>query len=289
MPWRSSSPLSLVTDTSRTPGSGGLQVTYQRTDGHGADTYQVVSPNNGYGPRVLRVLKPTDPAPGVRHNFLCVLPVEAGLGRTYGDGFETMRALDAQNEYNLTIIEPTFQIEPWYADNPTDPNLRYETFMTEDLAPWVAQRLALTGHEQTWLIGFSKSGYGAQQLILKHPDVFTLAASWDFPADMSSHDQFGSSSSGAYGTEANFQANYRLTPDFLAAHREPFLTANRIWIGGYEIFPTDMSGYDALLSSQGVLHSTGTPHPRAHTWTSGWVPVALAALHEASVALTQQP
>ena len=57
------------------------------------------------------------------HNFLYVLPVEAGLATLYGDGLETLRALDAQNEYNLTIIEPSFAIEPWYADNPNDPSV----------------------------------------------------------------------------------------------------------------------------------------------------------------------
>ena len=113
-----------------------------------------------------------------------VLPVEAGLGNPRGrDG--DAAALDAQNQYNLTIVEPSFAIEPWYADNPTDPNLQYETFMTNDLVPWVTQNLATTGHEQNWLIGFSKSGIGGEDLILKHPDLFTLAASWDFPADMS--------------------------------------------------------------------------------------------------------
>ena len=32
-----------------------------------------------------------------------------------------------------------------------------------------------------WLIGFSKSGYGAQDLILKHPDLFALAATLGLP------------------------------------------------------------------------------------------------------------
>ena len=59
--------------------------------------------------------------------------------------------------------------------------------MTQDIAPWIKHNLATTGHEQIWLIGFSKSGLGAQDLILKYPDLFTLAASWDFPAGMSSY------------------------------------------------------------------------------------------------------
>ena len=145
-------------------GNNGFSVTYRSTDANGVASYDVTSADNGYGTQTLRVLAPTHPAAGVPHSFLYVLPVEAGLGTTYGDGIATLEALDAQNQYNLTIVEPSFAIEPWYADNPNDSNLRYETFMTSDLVPWVTQNLSTTGHEQNWLIGFSKSGIGGQDL-----------------------------------------------------------------------------------------------------------------------------
>ena len=212
------------------------------TDAQGVRSYQVISPDNGPGPQVLRVLAPTHPAPGVPHNFLYVLPVQPGLGNAFNDGLDTLRRLDAQDQYNLTIIEPTFGIDPWYADNPKDANVQYETFMTRELVPWVEKNLATTGHEQNWLIGFSKSGLGGQDLILKHPDIFALAASWDFPADMSSYDELGADPAASYGTDANFQANYRLTAAFVNAHKGPFLKENRIWIGGSREFPTDYVG-----------------------------------------------
>ena len=152
--------------------------------------------------------------------------------------------LDAQNQYNLTVIEPSFATDPWYADNPSDAKLHYESFLIRDLVPWVTQNLEapagsqpfapLAGGGQNWLIGFSKSGIGCADLLLKHPDMFAVAATWDFPADMSSYDAFGSSSASNYGTDANFQANYRLTPSFVDAHKAPFLNANRMWIGGFE-------------------------------------------------------
>jgi hypothetical protein len=240
----------------------------------------MISASNGYGPQTLRVLNPAHPAAGVAHNFLIVLPVEGGQGTTYGDGLETARALDAQDQYNLTIIEPSFAFDPWYADHASNANVKYETFMTQELVPWIKANLATTGSEQTWLIGFSKSGLGAQDLILKHPDVFTLAASWDFPADMASYDEYGTGD--GYGTDANFQANYRLTPSFVDARKAPFLTNNRIWIGGYSIFASDISDYDTLLTSEGIRHSNGTPQFLTHSWTSGWVPAALAALYSDS-------
>jgi S-formylglutathione hydrolase FrmB len=271
-----------------TSGGGGnprFQITYQSTDANGVDYYNVVSSDNGYGTQIVRVLKPTHPTAGVPHNFLYLLPVEPGLGTQYGDGIDTLRSLDAQDQYNLTIVEPTFEYDSWYADNPNDSGIQYETFMTQDLVPWVTQNLSSSGHEQNWLLGFSKSGIGGEDLILKHPDVFSLVGSWDFPADMSSYDQFGSSSANDYGTDANFQTNYRLTQAFVDAHKAPFLAHNRIWIGGYSAFQTDVSDYDALLTAEGIPHSTETPTVMTHRWDSGWVQLALTALSQDSAAL----
>jgi hypothetical protein len=266
-------------------GSAGFEVHYLSTDANGVQSYDVISANNGDGPQILRVLRPTNPAPGVAHNFLYALPVEPGLGSGFGDAMATLQGANAQNQYNVTIVEPSFQIDPWYADNPTDGNLQYETFMTTELQPWVKANLATTHAEQHWLIGFSKSGIGGQDLLLKHPDLFTLAASWDFPADMSSYSQFGGSSSGAYGTDANFQTNYRLTQSFVDARKAPFVTNNRIWIGGYAIYQTDMTDYNTLLTAEGIQHSTETPTSMTHRWDSGWVPIAMAALAQESANL----
>ena len=264
--------------------AGDFQVSYRGTDALGIKSYSMVSDSNGYGPQILRVLPPKDPAPGVAHNVLIVLRVSPGQGSRYGDGLQTMRSLGAQDRYNLTIVEPTFAFDPWYADNPRHPHFRYETFMTQDLVPWIRHNLATTGHEQIWLVGFSKSGIGAQDLILKHPDLFTLAASWDFMADMASYNQYGSSANG-YGSNANFQSNYRLTPAFLNAHKAQFMNRSRIWIGGYAVFRKDISDYSASLTSAGIAHTTGTPLRMAHRWNSGWVPIALAALYQESIHL----
>ena len=107
-------------------GNSGFQVQYQGT-ADGIQSYAVISPDNGYGVQTLRVLRPTHPAAGVAHNFLFVLPVEAGLGNSYGDGLATLQSLDAEDQYNLTIVEPTFDYLPWYANNPSDRNVQYES------------------------------------------------------------------------------------------------------------------------------------------------------------------
>ena len=114
--------------------------------------------------------------------------------------------------------------------------------------------MSTTGNEQHWLIGFSKSGIGGQDLILKHPDVFTLVASLGLPGRHVESDAIRRAADN-YGTEANFQSNYRLTPAFVDAHKAPFTTNNRIWIGGYDFFRQDVVDYDALLTAEGIQHT----------------------------------
>jgi hypothetical protein len=266
-------------------GHTGLATQYAGPDPQpGVVDYNFTSPDDGPGAQQLRVLEPSHPAPGVAHNFLFSLPVQAGVDNSaYGDGLDQIEMLDAQNTYNLTVIEPSFGLDPWYADNPGDPEVSYQTLLATQLAPWAKATLATSGHEQNWLIGFSKSGLGAQDLLFKYPDLFSLAASWDFPAGMDSLSRFADAAD-CFGTEANFQANYRLTPAFLEAHAAPFRTHNRIWIGSYSLYGGDVATYHTLLTSLGIQHSTENPTQMTHAWYSGWLPLALAALHKDSLA-----
>ena len=129
------------------------------------------------------------------------------------------------------------------------------------------------------LIGFSKSGYGALDLLFKHPSVFDAVAAFDFPADMAAYDDFGSSSSGDYGTDANFQNNYRMTGTFIDTWKAPFTTEDHILISEGSVFATQVADFDALLTSHGVEHTLLTQTSDAHSWPGGWLPDAVAGLY----------
>ncbi|WP_245284178.1 alpha/beta hydrolase-fold protein, partial [Bradyrhizobium sp. Cp5.3] len=254
------------------------QFVYQGVDADGAQLYSVTWSTAGLQPFAVRVLAPDHPSTNVAHSFLYALPVEAGLAQSaWGDGLEQLQRLDVQDRYNATIIEPIFPIAPWYADSTTDPTINYETFMATLLPAWADSNFATTGTEDNLLIGFSKSGYGALDLLFRHPDVFDAAAAWDFPADMANYTDFGADVN--YGTDANFQTNYRLTDAFIDAWKTPFTTENRIWISGYDQFGSDLSDFDALLTSDGVLHTLGTQTYHVHNWFSGWLSGAVAGLY----------
>jgi hypothetical protein len=98
--------------------------------------------------------------------------------------------LNVEDRYNTTIIEPILRKDSRYANNPNDSTIDYETFAASILTRWVDSNFSTGEKEKT---------------LLKHPDTFDAAAAFDFPADMTSYDEYGSSSSADYGTQANFQ------------------------------------------------------------------------------------
>src|SRR6516162_9289832 len=257
------------------------QFVYEGTDANGVRLYDLTWNILGEHPFAVRVLAPDHPSTNYAHSFLFALPVEGGLAQSnWGSGLDELRQLNVQNQYDATIIEPIFPIDPWYADNPIDPTIDFETFTATLLPAWVKSNFATSGTEENLLIGFSKSGYGALDLLFKHPSVFDGAAAWDFPADMAAYDTFGSSSSGDYGSDANFQANYRMTASFVNTWKAPFTTEDRIWISEGSVFPIQVADFDALLTSQGVLHTLSTTQTNdAHNWYGGWVSDAVPGLY----------
>ena len=262
------------------PGATSSQFVYEGVDSNGVQLYDVTWDTPGQQPFAVRILAPDNPSPNYPHTFLFALPVEPGLDpSTYGDGLDQLRQLDVQNQYNATIVEPAFPIDPWYADNPLNPTIDYETFTATILPTWIDSTFDSGGTDKNLLIGFSKSGYGALDLLFKHSSTFDAAAAWDFPADMATYDAFGSSSSGDYGTDANFQNNYRMTGNFIDSWKAPFTTEDRIWISGYDVFQADVADFDALLTSHGVLNTLSPQTLNAHTWSGGWLPDAVAGLY----------
>jgi hypothetical protein len=264
----------------------GLTVANPRMDGNGVVSYDATSAYNGPGITTLRVLAPTSPAQ-VSHRFIYVLPVSPNAENQdlFGDGLEALRVLNVHNLYNAHLVAPSFQAEPWYANHDSDPNRRYESFLVNDLVPWVQANLAITGQEEHWLVGLSKSGFGAVTLLFRNPATFTAAAAWDFPAEQPDTSEFDMLEN--YGSEANFQSNYRLTDAWIAARKAPFQSVTRLWLShdqgvfaGFPTFPVDVDAFAARLQAQGVRFLRTGGVTRTHAWTSGWLPEAVGSLHE---------
>lgn len=263
----------------------GNVIAFAGTDGSNITTYNVASPANetgSAGPQTIRVLTPTSPSSNYPHSFVWTLPVEPGQGTTFGDPIATVLGLGAHNQYNVTFIQPGFPVDPWYADNPIDPLTQQETFMKE-LVAWASTALHVSGPTEVHnLIGFSKSGMGGQDLILRNPTMFGKVASWDFPgSDTTAYDRFSTSSAEVYGTNANFQDNYELTQAHLTTWKNAsnFGSVNRIWMGGVASFAQDLTDYDALLTTVGIQHTFTWNVNESHAWHSDWVGAGLAWMY----------
>jgi hypothetical protein len=280
--------------------AGAFEPFYVSTDGNGVQTWGVVTsgnqpytyPTTGTANCTgLRILPPSAPAGGYQHGFVYDLPVNNGYDdQANGNGLDTIRGLGAQNTYNCTIIEPSFGISPWYANNPTDQTQQLESFMVA-LRQWAAASSFASGGEKHYLIGFSKSGLGGSGLLFKHPSLWYAGAFWDTPFMMTDYDgtdptfgqQVGGSPSFNYGTSANFTGNYELSSGNITAWNTAaggeFTSSRRLWIGGYFTFQADVTAYKPVLSGLGVqFDGSWLTLDSSHAWHPDWVAPALASI-----------
>ena len=124
------------------------------------------------------------------------------------------------------------------------------------------------------LLGFSKSGWGAFSLILRHPDLFRAAAAWDAPLMKEKPDQFGMDA--AFATQENFE-RYQ----FSRLPREKagtFRASKRLAHLGYGSFRDHHQRAQKLFEELKIPVEYKDGPERKHVWESGWVADAVAAL-----------
>ena len=255
-------------------------------DANGVQYYPVTSVYQGSQQQIIRVLEPTNPTPGKPPRQLYVLPVDTGvdtLSSTFSDGFEELRLLNVPNRFNMTLIAPSFNYEPWYGDNVIAPTNRMESFIIDDLVPFGDTFAQGAPIPQRYLIGFSKSGNGVLFLILRHPGVFNGAADWDSPAQLSNLSTFSGLPIN-FGTQANF--NLYNIPTLVSTNAEPFQQQNRLWISGDQaLYTSDMTSLHSQLTAASIPHTWVQGGSRAHSWSSGWLDGAVIDL-DAQATLT---
>ncbi|HEY2411533.1 MAG TPA: alpha/beta hydrolase-fold protein [Pirellulaceae bacterium] len=227
------------------------------------------------GTTQIRVLLPDAREPNRKYPVVFVLPVEAKNESRYGDGLAEIKKHDLHNKHHAIFVSPTFSHLPWYADHPTDPFIRQETYFLHVVVPFVERTYPIEARpEGRLLLGFSKSGWGAWSLLLRHPDIFGRAAAWDAPLMMDRLGKYGTTP--IFGTQVNFEA-YRLT-DLLETNRELLGSQKRFVLTGYGNFRPEHEQMHALLDKLNIAHEYRDGPLRKHDWHSGWVPEAVELL-----------
>ena len=248
-------------------------------------------------PTEIRVLLPDKFDATRKHPVLYVLPVEAARESRYGDGLAEMKRGDLHNKHGLICVAPTFAHLPWYADHPTDKTIRQETYFVKVVVPFIdrtypPRRMDAPSvrsqadsdgrgvhptqdeKESRWLLGFSKSGWGAWSLLTRHPDLFGRAAAWDAPLDMPRFDLYGAAQ--VFGTQEHFET-YRLLP---VLTKSPAFVAPppRLVLTGYDNFRSHHETAHRLLDEAKIAHIFRDGPKLKHVWNSGWVEEAVELL-----------
>ncbi len=248
-----------------------VAVSAAETDSAGFLVHEVTSPYQA-GTTQIRVLLPDRLETKPRYPVVYVLPVEAGRESHYGDGLLEIKNHDLANVHGAIFVAPTFSHLPWYADHPSDPAIRQETFFLQVVLPEVeAKYPASVEPRDRLLLGFSKSGWGAWSLLLRHPELFGKAAAWDAPLMMDQPGRYGSGE--IFGTPANFRGYH--VSQLVRDNSEKLGDASRLVLLGYDNFAAEHRQMHTLLDKLQVRHDYRDGPQRKHNWHSGWVSEAV--------------
>ena len=227
------------------------------------------------GPTKIRVVTPREMPSGKRFPVLYLLPVQAGDERRYGDGLVEAQRLGLADQYGVICVAPTFSQLPWYADHPTNLKLRQERHLLDVVVPAVDSLYSTVDQPAgRLLVGFSKSGWGAFSLVLRHPDVFGRAAAWDSPLSMDWPSKYGSQE--IFGTQDNFAA-YRIFSLF-ERRAQLLKESTRLVLAGHGNFRAETEAAHRKLDELGIPHKYLNGPNRKHDWHSGWLAEVCASL-----------
>jgi len=230
----------------------------------------------------LRVLLPDRIEEGRGYPVLYVLPVhEDGLFR-HGNGLEEVRKAGYHNQYGLICVLPSFTSKPWFADHDLNPDKQDESHLIKTVIPFVENHYpAGASADSRLLLGFSKSGWGAMSLLLRHPNIFGRAAGWDVGIRVDMGPIEGSDRAKRiareWGTVENFD-KYRISSLIRSRGRELGGEARLFY---YNVEGTRGPGgalIHQLLVESGVPHRYLYEPKREHRWDSGWLPEAIRFL-----------
>jgi len=233
--------------------------------------------------QLVRVMLPSGYNESTPRRAVYVLPTSAGMPAEHGDPMLILRDLDAATRHGVILVQPLYEIEPWFGDHATDPAVRQASYLRDAVVPFVEERFATTqSAEGRLLFGCSKSGWGAFSLILHDPDFYGYAAAWDAPMMF---DQFYYGMGAVFGTQERLD---EFRPHLLAAKQAAhFRGRPRLVLAGEKawgtMIPTAAGGshtaeYHALLDQHRIAHVYDDTLRCEHKWLAAWMEPVLATL-----------
>lgn len=153
------------------------------TIAHGAtvDTVSVYSPSMRKETRCVVVIPK-----GAGEKPMPVLYLLHGLGGDHQSWLRIKPELPRlADELQMLIVCPNGGVRSWYLDSPVDSTFRYETYMTNELIPYIDSHFrTIAGRDGRAIAGLSMGGHGSLYLAIRHVDLFGAAASTSGSVDL---------------------------------------------------------------------------------------------------------
>lgn len=179
------------------------------------------------------------------------------------------------NQYNVLIVTPGVGPSSYYYDSPLLDTVRYETYLTKELIPFVDHHYnTIKEREGRAITGLSMGGHGAMMISAKHPELFIAAGSMSgvmnidyrmWKVDESFRTRIKEGQKLALGN-INYDAPFT---EYTAVGLVDKMKENGIAIlidCGVDDFLIDTNRQiHALLLGKGIDHEY-TERPGAHTW-----------------------
>lgn len=109
-----------------------------------------------------------------------------GYSGNYGTWVKSFKEVANQvDKYGFIVISVDGNYSSWYFDSPIDPTFKYETYIIDELVPYIDKKYKTIARPAGRAIsGLSMGGHGALYLSFKHQDVYGAAGSMSGGVDI---------------------------------------------------------------------------------------------------------
>lgn len=218
----------------------------------------------------VTVILPEQPV----RRVVLVLPVEKGDGSKYGHSLTEIERLPAGLREGTAFAAPTFSQSPWLVNHATQADCRQEDHLLRVVLPTVLAVIGGRASPPVHLLGFSKGGFAALNLLTRHPALFAVASVWDASllSERPPHPQLVEvAGSTARLDEYDVRQNLR-------RHAQALRGARRIALGGIGTLAADWIAGRQLLEALEISHHAYRDAPADHRWDVAWIAPAMRYL-----------
>ncbi len=188
-----------------------------------------------------------------------------GYDGTYADWSKNANLARLADDYGCIIVCPDGR-DSWYWDSPKVPEMQMESYIIDDLVPFIDDNLpTIVAPDSRAITGLSMGGHGALWLAIRHPDLFGSAATMSGGVDIVKFPDRWKMKNwiGPYAQNKQSWADHSVMS--LVPTLKPGQLNLLIDCGEQDMFYKVNTALDAELTKRGIKH-TFIHRPGNHSW-----------------------